>query len=80
MKNPRLEEWILRLNRMRTGIGFMKMNDSLRVKYIGEDDPMSLRTGKIYNARILEKGWYGIVDESGEEYAYHPGAFEIVTE
>ena len=58
----------------------MKTNDYLKVKYIGEDDPMSLRTGKIYDARILKKGWYGIVDESGEEYAYHPGVFEVVTE
>ena len=65
---------------MRTGIGIMKINDYLKVKYIGEDDPMSLRRGKIYYARILKKGWYGIVDESGEEYAYHPGVFEVVTE
>lgn len=58
----------------------MKMNDNIRVKYIGEDDPVSLRTGKVYSARILNKGWYGIVDESGEEYAYPPEAFDIVEE
>ena len=56
----------------------MKIHDRLTVRYIGEDDPISLRTGKIYDARILKKGWYGITDESGEEYAYHPGVFEIV--
>ena len=54
------------------------MSEMLKVKYIGEDDPMSLRFGKIYDARILKKGWYGIVDESGEEYAYPPEVFEVV--
>lgn len=60
------------------GIGFMKINDMIKVKYIGEDNPISLRTGKVYDARILKKGWYGIIDESGEEYAYPPDVFEIV--
>lgn len=58
----------------------MKMNEVLKVKYVGEDDPVSLRTGKQYVARVLKKGWYGIVDESGDEYAYPPEVFEIVTE
>lgn len=58
----------------------MKMNEILKVKYIGEDNPVSLRTGKQYSARVLKKGWYGIVDESGEEYAYPPEVFEIVEE
>ena len=60
------------------GIGFMKMNEKIKVRYIGEDNPLALRKGKIYEARILKKGWYGIVDESGEEYAYPPEVFEIV--
>ena len=59
------------------GIGSMKMNEMVTVKYIGEDDPIALRTGKIYSARILKKGWYGVIDESGEEYAYPPELFEI---
>lgn len=57
----------------------MKINDRLKVRYIGEDNPVKLRTGKIYDARLLKKGWYGIVDEMNDgEYAYPPGAFEIV--
>lgn len=56
----------------------MTMNEIVTVKYIGEDDPISLRTGKTYSARILKKGWYGIVDESGEEYAYPPELFQII--
>lgn len=58
----------------------MKINDMIQVKYIGDDNPLALRTGKIYTARILRKGWYGIVDETKEEYAYPPELFEIVEE
>ena len=56
----------------------MKINDIIRVKFIGEDDPMALRSGKEYNARILKNGWFGVVDETHEEYAYPPECFEII--
>lgn len=64
---------------MQMGIGlFMKMNDMIKVKYIGEDNPLSLRKDKIYEARILKKGWYGVIDETKEEYAYPPELFEVI--
>lgn len=56
----------------------MKINDIIKVKYIGEDNPLALRTNKIYSARVLKLGWYAIVDETHEEYAYPPNLFEIV--
>ena len=56
----------------------MKINDIVKVRFIGKDDPLALRHGKIYDARILKKNWYGIVDETNEEYAYPPDKFEIV--
>lgn len=52
----------------------------IRVKYKGADDPLSLRNGKVYEARILKKGWYGIVDETKEEYAYPPELFDVEKE
>lgn len=55
----------------------MKTNDIVTVKYIGQDNPLALRTGKIYSARVLKKGWFGVVDETGEEYAYPPELFEV---
>jgi len=63
----------------------MKTNDIIRVKYIGKDDPLALRNGKAYKARVLEptkrgKRWYGIVDETNEEYAYPPELFEIISD
>lgn len=62
---------------MEKGIGLL-MIDAIKVKYIGKDDELSLRNGKVYNARILKKGWYGIVDETGDEYAYPPELFKII--
>lgn len=63
----------------------MKTNDIIVVRYTGEDNPISLRNGKIYRARVLNpskkgKRWYGIVDETHEEYAYPPDLFEIISE
>lgn len=62
---------------METGLS-KKVNKKINVKYIGADDPLSLRNGKVYKARVLKKGWFGIVDETGEEYAYAPEQFQIV--
>ena len=56
----------------------MMINSKIHVKYLGEDDPLSLRKDKVYEARILKKGWFGIVDETHEEYAYPPEQFEII--
>lgn len=58
----------------------MKVNTFVKVKFLGEDDPLALLHGKVYNARVLKKGWFGIVDETHEEYAYPPELFEIVEE
>lgn len=58
----------------------MKINDKLQVKYIGKDNPLSLLSGKVYEARLLKKGWYGIVDETQEEYAYPPELFEVIAD
>lgn len=64
---------------METGLSKM-INEKIKVKYIGEDDPLSLRNGKTYDARVLKKGWLGIVDETKEEYAFAPELFEIIEE
>ena len=50
------------------GIGSM-INNVVYVKFLGEDDPLALRNGKVYTARILQKGWFVIYDETHEEYA-----------
>lgn len=52
----------------------------MKVKYLGESDPLELIHGKIYEVQSIEKDWYRIADETGEDYLYPPQAFEIVEE
>ena len=62
----------------------METGDIIRVRFVGLDNPIALRHGKVYKAVVLKptrKGthWYGIVDETYEEYAYPPELFEILS-
>ena len=65
----------------------------MKVKYIGETDPVYMINGKVYDVisiektwyRIvdvisIEKTWYRIVDEEWEDYLYPPELFEVVDE
>ena len=58
--------------------GLLKIYSMIKVRFIGEDDPLSLRNGKVYDARVLKKGWFGIVDETKEEYAYPPHMIAVI--
>ena len=40
---------------------------------------ISLVKGKIYEARDCGKGWFALIDESGEEFAYPPELFEVIS-
>ena len=42
-------------------------------------DGITLKKGKTYDARQGKHGMFGVVDESGEEYAYPADIFEIVS-
>jgi len=37
---------------------------------------ISLKKGKIYEARQGQLGWFALIDETGEEYVYPPDLFE----
>ncbi len=59
----------------------------MKVRFIGESDPLALLNGKVYEVISVEKGWYRIVDETGTDkdveiqgYLYPPTAFEIIDE
>lgn len=52
----------------------------MRVKYIGETEELVLTNGKVYDVISIEKGWYRINDDTGEDYLYPPESFEIVEE
>lgn len=52
----------------------------MKVKYLGESDPLYFLKGKEYEVIAIEEGWYRIVDETGEDYLYGPDNFEVVEE
>ena len=49
-----------------------------KVKYLGRTVFLMLEHDKVYDVVSVEKGWYRIVDESGEDYLYPPECFEII--
>ena len=52
----------------------------MKIKWKGETDFLVLTHGKTYKVLSIEKGWYRIVDDSGEDYLYPPQNFQIVEE
>ena len=50
----------------------------MRVKYIGQD-LVALTNGKVYDVLSVEKGWYRVTTELGEDYLFPPDAFEVVS-
>ena len=50
----------------------------MKVKYIGETDPLALINGKIYEVLKVEKGDYRIIDETDEDYIYPSELFELI--
>lgn len=74
---------------MRERIQYESGEVGMKVRFIGESDPVMLLHGKIYDVISIEKGWYRIIDEEGvdedmdvQRYLYPPDAdlFEIVEE
>ena len=51
-----------------------------KVKWIGETEIPIITNGKIYDVISVEKGWYRILDDTGEDYLYPPKLFEVVEE
>lgn len=50
----------------------------MKVKWTGKTDFLVLTHNKVYTVLGIEKGWYRIVDDSGEDYLYPPEQFEVV--
>ena len=52
----------------------------MKVKWFGKTDFLVLTNNKIYDVISIERGWYRIIDDSGDDYLYPPDMFEIVEE
>lgn len=50
----------------------------IKIKYIGKTIPFSLTKDRIYCVIAIEKEWYRVVDDTGEDYLYPPELFEII--
>ena len=55
------------------------MNDNtIYVKYIGKHDTPAFDREKIYKIISIEKGWFRVETEIGEDYLFPPDQFEIL--
>lgn len=45
------------------------------IKYIGDTLPAKLTNEKEYEVILIEKQWYRVIDDSGEDYLYPPQLF-----
>lgn len=52
----------------------------MKVRWKGKTDFLVLTNNKVYTVLSVEKGWYRIVDDSGDDYLYPPEQFEVVEE
>ena len=52
----------------------------MKVTWIGKTAFLVLTNNKIYDVISIERGWYRIIDDSGDDYLYPPDMFEIVEE
>lgn len=52
----------------------------MKVRFLGEDDPLALLHNKVYKVLAVKKLGHRIVDETNEDYLYPPELFEIVEE
>ena len=49
----------------------------MRAKYLGKTEVLVLTSGKVYEVLSVERDWYRIVDDSGEDYLYPPAALVL---
>ena len=52
----------------------------MKIKFLGQTSFLVLTNNKEYDVISKEKGWYRIIDDSGDDYLYPPHLFTIVEE
>ena len=50
----------------------------MKVRFLGETSFLELTHDKVYDVLSTEKGWYRVIDDSGEDYLYPPEDFEVI--
>ena len=52
----------------------------MKVKWTGKTEFLMLTNGKVYEVLSIEKEWFRVIDDSGDDYLYPPEKFEIIEE
>ena len=52
----------------------------MKARFIGETQPLMLTKGKIYSVLSVERRYYRVEDDTGDDYLYPPTMFEIVSD
>lgn len=50
----------------------------MKIKWLGKTVFLVLTNNKIYEVISIERGWYRIIGDSGDDYLYPPDMFEII--
>ncbi len=50
----------------------------MKVIWKGKTEFLALTNGKEYTVLSVEKGWYRLIDDSGDDYLYPPENFDVV--
>ena len=50
----------------------------MKVKWKGKTSFLMLTHNKVYDVISIEKDWYRVIDDSGDDYLYPPEWFEVV--
>lgn len=56
----------------------VEIRPGAKVRWLGQTDFIMLNHHQVYTVLSVEKEWYWVIDNSGEDYLYPPEAFEIV--
>ena len=77
-RNGRISMDLLRIPNLRIPeiVGVVGM----KVRYIGDYFKVAFDKQKTYEVISIEKGWFRIMTELGEDYLFPPECFEIVEE
>lgn len=56
------------------------MDEPRAARYTGDTLPLELTNGRVYPVLSVERGWYRVTDDTGEDYLYPPEVFEPIFE
>ncbi len=56
----------------------VEIRPGTKVRWRGKSDWLTLTHGKDYTVLSVEREWYRVIDNSGEDYLYPPEGFDIV--